>query len=147
MRAEQLELKQELLGRLDSMTPPETILASSSSAITASAMAADLAGPRRCLVAHPGNPPYLIPVVEIVPAPFTDEAVSSAPRSVHQRRPQTRSRREEVEGFVFNRLQGAMLREAYCLVRDGVASVDDIDRIVKRSVRRYRSSARSRPPI
>jgi L-gulonate 3-dehydrogenase len=136
---EQLELKRELLGRLDAMTPPETILASSSSAITASAMAADLPGRARCLVVHPGNPPYLLPVVELVPAPFTDEAVVERAHALLARAGLSPVRvRVELEGFIFNRLQGAMLREAYALVRDGVASVEDIDRIVKDGLgRRY----------
>jgi L-gulonate 3-dehydrogenase len=136
---ERLELKQQLLRTLDELTPPETILASSSSAITASAMAADLPGRARCLVVHPGNPPYLLPVVELVPAPFTDEAVVERAYALLEGAGLSPVRvRVELEGFVFNRLQGAMLREAYALVRDGVASVEDIDRIVKDGLgRRY----------
>jgi L-gulonate 3-dehydrogenase len=129
---ESLPLKKELFAELDRLAPPNVVLASASSAIVASAFAADLAGRHRVLVTHPGNPPFLIPVVEIVPAPFTDEesvqaawsllaSVGMEPVLVHK----------EIEGFVFNRLQGALLREAYCLVRDGVASVEDIDRIVR----------------
>jgi L-gulonate 3-dehydrogenase len=136
---ERLELKQQLLHTLDRLTPPETILASSSSAITASAMAGDLPGRARCLVVHPGNPPYLLPVVEIVPAPFTDEDVVERTYALLEGAGLSPVRvRVELEGFVFNRLQGAMLREAYALVRDGVASVEDIDRIVKDGLgRRY----------
>jgi 3-hydroxyacyl-CoA dehydrogenase len=129
---ESLELKRGLFRDLDLLAAPETMLASSSSAITAGAFASGLRGRSRCLVAHPGNPPYLLPVVELVPAEFTDAgvveraraflgAVGMSPLLV----------RREVEGFVFNRLQGALLREAYCLVRDGVASVDDVDRVVR----------------
>ena len=89
-------------------------------------------GRARCLVVHPANPPHLLPVVELVPAPFTDPAVlertfellrAAGMSPVHVRR--------EVEGFVYNRLQGAVLREAYCLVRDGVASVEDVDRVMR----------------
>jgi L-gulonate 3-dehydrogenase len=136
---ERLELKQQLLRTLDAITPSETILASSSSAITASAMAADLPGRARCLVVHPGNPPYLLPVVELVPAPFTDEAVVERASALLEGAGLSPVRvRVELEGFVFNRLQGALLREAYALVRDGVASVEDIDRIVKDGLgRRY----------
>jgi L-gulonate 3-dehydrogenase len=136
---ERLELKQQLLRTLDQLTPPETILASSSSAITASAMASDLPGRARCLVVHPGNPPYLLPVVEIVPAPFTDERVVDRAYALLEGAGLSPVRvRVEIEGFIFNRLQGAMLREAYALVRDGVASVEDIDRIVKDGLgRRY----------
>jgi L-gulonate 3-dehydrogenase len=129
---EDLAVKREVLSSLDEAAPDDCILASSSSAIPASATAGHLAGRRRVLVAHPGNPPYLIRIVEIVPAPFTDasiveracalfEAAGMMPVLV----------RHEVEGFIFNRLQGAVLREAYCLVRDGVASVEDIDRVMR----------------
>jgi 3-hydroxyacyl-CoA dehydrogenase len=136
---ERLALKRQLLRTLDELTPPETILASSSSAITTSAMADDLAGRARCLIVHPGNPPYLLPVVEIVPAPFTDEDVVERTYTLLERAGLSPVRvHVELEGFVFNRLQGAMLREAYALVRDGVASVEDIDRIVKDGLgRRY----------
>jgi L-gulonate 3-dehydrogenase len=128
---EAVELKRQLLGELDALTPPETILASSSSAITASAMASELPGRARCLVVHPGNPPYLLPVVEIVPAPFTAADVVERTHALLERAGLSPVRvRVELEGFVFNRLQGAMLREAYALVRDGIASVADIDRIV-----------------
>jgi 3-hydroxyacyl-CoA dehydrogenase len=129
---EDLALKRELFAQLDELTAPDVPLASSSSALTASSFAGELPGRARCLVAHPGNPPYLLPVVEVVPAPFTDPAVRERVTAlftevgmspVHIRR--------EIEGFVFNRLQGALLREAYCLVRDGVASVDDVDRVVR----------------
>ena len=129
---EDLALKRELFARLDELTAPDVPLASSSSALTASSFAAELPGRARCLVAHPGNPPYLLPIVEVVPAPFTDPAVRERVTAlltdvgmspVHVRR--------EIEGFVFNRLQGAVLREAYCLVRDGVIDVEDLDRVVR----------------
>jgi L-gulonate 3-dehydrogenase len=129
---ESVELKRDIFRELDTLAGRDIPIASSSSALTPHAFASDLPGRSRCLVAHPGNPPYLLPVVELVPAEFTDPdvvervhalflAVGMSPLLV--RRP--------VEGFVFNRLQGALLREAYCLVRDGVASVDDVDRVVR----------------
>ncbi|MDQ3557657.1 MAG: 3-hydroxyacyl-CoA dehydrogenase, partial [Pseudomonadota bacterium] len=129
---ENLELKRGVFAELDAVAEPNTILASASSAIPASRFAAELAGRRRCLVVHPGNPPTLIKVAEVVPADFT------APEIVERTMNFLRSCgsapilvKREVEGFVFNRLQGALLREAYCLVRDGVSSVEDIDRIVR----------------
>jgi 3-hydroxyacyl-CoA dehydrogenase len=129
---EKLELKRELFAALDRAAPPEAVLASASSAITASAFAADLPGRHRVLVAHPGNPPFLIPVIELVPAPFTDSGIVDAAavllRSVGM---EPIVVRKEVEGFVFNRLQGALLREAYCLVRDGVVTVDEVDRVIR----------------
>jgi L-gulonate 3-dehydrogenase len=136
---ELVELKRRILGELDVRTPRTTIIASSSSAITASAMASELSGRERCLVVHPGNPPYLLPVVEIVPAPFTHEDVVERASALLAGAGLSPVRvRVELEGFIFNRLQGAMLREAYALVRDGVASVEDIDRIVTDGLgRRY----------
>ena len=129
---ESLELKRELFARLDKAAPPETILASSSSALTASAIAGELPGRGRCLVAHPGNPPYLLPIVELVPAPFTrPEIVDRAADVLAGAELSVVRVRAEIEGFVFNRLQGALLREAYCLVRDGVLGVDDVDRVVR----------------
>jgi len=129
---ERLEVKRQLFTELDRLAPPSAVLASSSSAIRPSAFAAGLPGQARCLVAHPGNPPYLLSVVELVPAAFTSiETVSRTAQIFEQAGMAPILVRKEVEGFVFNRLQGALLREAYCLVRDGVASVEDIDRIVR----------------
>lgn len=129
---EELQLKRDLFAALDRAAPAAAILASSTSAIPCSSFAADLEGRGRCLVAHPGNPPYLLPVVELVPAPFTrPETVETARALLEQAGMSVVQVRAEVEGFVFNRLQGALLREAYCLVRDGVASVEDVDRIVR----------------
>ncbi len=129
---ERLELKRELFARLDGLAAPDAVLASSSSAIVASRFAEGLPGRARCLVVHPGNPPHLIPVVEVVPAPFTDPAVVERTVALLEAAGQSPVVvRREIEGFVFNRLQGALLREAYCLVRDGVASVDEVDRVVR----------------
>ncbi|MCV3206554.1 3-hydroxyacyl-CoA dehydrogenase [Mesorhizobium sp. YC-39] len=129
---EQLALKKTLFAELDRLAPTGAVLASASSAITASAFAANLPGRERMLVVHPGNPPFLIPVAEVVPAPFTSEAAIAFTQDLLTGADLTPVLvRKEVEGFVFNRLQGALLREAYCLVRDGVVSVEDVDRIVR----------------
>jgi 3-hydroxyacyl-CoA dehydrogenase len=129
---ERVEIKQALFAELDRLAPPDAILASASSALPASQYAGELKGRGRCLVAHPGNPPYLIPVIEIVPAPFTDAAAADRAQALFAAAGMLPIRvGKEVEGFVFNRLQGALLREAYCLVRDGVASVADIDTVVR----------------
>jgi L-gulonate 3-dehydrogenase len=131
---EQLPLKRALFADLDRLAPASAVLASSSSALRASEFAAELpaAGQARCLVAHPGNPPYLLRILEIVPAPFTAPAITARAEAFTLAVGLTPIRvRKEVEGFVFNRLQGALLREAYCLVRDGVASVEDIDTLIR----------------
>jgi len=130
--SEDVELKRKLFAELDTLVPEGTVLASSSSAIMTSEFADELSGAHRCLVAHPGNPPFLIRVIEVVPAPFTSHEVVSRTCSLMRSiglSPITV--KKEIRGFVFNRLQGAVLREAYCLVRDGIASVEEIDRLVR----------------
>jgi len=130
--SEDLDLKKQLTADIDARAPPGAVIGSASSAIPASDYAADVAGRSRCLVTHPGNPPFLLRVVEIVPAPFTDRRMTTAATEILEGAGLATIRvRKEVRGFVFNRLQGALLREAYCLVRDGVASVDEIDAIVR----------------
>jgi 3-hydroxyacyl-CoA dehydrogenase len=129
---EDRELKRRLFADLDHLAAPDAVLASSSSFLPASSFAADLAGRARCLVVHPGNPPYLLRVAELVPAPFTAAEIvdrTAALMAECGMAPVCLAR--EIDGFVFNRLQGALLREAYCLVRDGVASAADIDRLVR----------------
>jgi len=130
--AEKVEIKQTVFAELDRLAAAKTVLASSSSAIAASRFTETLTGRGRCLVAHPVNPPSLIPLVEICPAPWTDPAVVETARTVMSAvgmSPVTVNK--EVEGFVLNRLQGALLAEAFRLVDQGVASVEDIDRTVK----------------
>lgn len=136
---ERVDLKQELLQHAAAKTSADVPLASSSSAIVASRLAEELDAvvAERILVGHPGNPPYLLPVVEVVPSPSTTQAITRRATDVYRAaglRPVLV--RREVEGFLFNRLQGALLREAYCLVRDGVASVDDIDEVVRNGLGR-----------
>lgn len=128
---ENLALKRDLFAELDRLAPPDAPLASSSSFLPASAFAADLPGRARCLVAHPGNPPTLLRIVELVPAPFTDAATVDRAEALLRAAAMIPVRlHREIEGFVFNRLQGAVLREAYCLVRDGVMDAADIDRVM-----------------
>ena len=136
---ERVNLKRTLLRQAASLTSGMVPLASSSSAIVPSCLAegldSDVAA--RILVGHPGNPPYLLPVVEVVPSPLTADAIVRQAVEVYRTtglRPVLV--RREVDGFLFNRLQGALLREAYCLVRDGIATVDDIDEVVRNGVGR-----------
>jgi 3-hydroxyacyl-CoA dehydrogenase len=129
---EQLGLKRELFERLGPLAPADAILASATSALQPSLIAEGLDVSARIVVAHPGNPPYLLPVIEIVPSTFTSPEFTSRAFDLYASvgmRPVLVQR--EVEGFIFNRLQGALLREAYCLVRDGVASVADVDEVVR----------------
>jgi L-gulonate 3-dehydrogenase len=128
---ESLPVKREVFAELDRLAPARAILASSTSMIACSRWADGLHGRSRCLVVHPGNPPYLLPIAEMVPAPFTDPAVVDRARDVLDGIGMTPVLvNGEPEGFVFNRLQGALLREAYCLVRDGVVDAADLDRLI-----------------
>lgn len=130
--AEQVEPKTALFEEADRLAEPEAILASSSSAIAASRVTEGLAGRLRCLVAHPVNPPYLVPLVELCPSPWTDRAVIERARAVMESVGMVPvAVRREVEGFVLNRLQGALLAEAFKLVADGTISADDLDKTVK----------------
>ena len=129
---EDLAAKKQMFSQLDALAEPSCVLASSSSFLPASAFAADLAGRHRILVAHPANPPFLLRVVEIVPAPFTDSGVVDRCHQLMTGADMACVRLGgEVEGFAYNRLQGAVLREAYCLVRDGIVSVAEIDQLVR----------------
>ena len=129
---EVVEVKRELFAELDRLAPKDTILASSTSAIVASRFTEDLAFRERCLVAHPVNPPHLVPLVELCGAPWTSPDVIEAARTIYEaigQAPITVNR--EVEGFVLNRLQGALLSEALRLVGEGVVGPHDLDKTVK----------------
>jgi L-gulonate 3-dehydrogenase len=125
---ERIEVKRELYAELDRLVEPEAVLASSTSALLPSAFTEGLKGRRRCLVAHPINPPYLVPSVEIVPAPWTDREIVERTAAFMRAAGQAPIVMErEIEGFVVNRLQGALLQEAFRLVADGYASCEDVD--------------------
>lgn len=129
---ERVEVKRELFARLDAIAPAGIALASSTSGIPASAFTGDLPGRARCLVAHPVNPPYLVPLVELVGAPWTDAAVVERTRALMARVGQVPvTANKETRGFVLNRLQAALVAEAFRLVRDGVMSAADVDACVK----------------
>src|SRR5271166_6280581 len=125
---EDVEVKRRVFARLDAIAADDAVLASSTSAILPSRFTEALRGRSRSLVVHPINPPYLIPAVEIVPAPWTDAAVVERTAALMRsmgHAPIVMKR--EIEGFVMNRLQGALLEEAFRLVAGGYASVEDVD--------------------
>ncbi len=124
--------KREIFAALDQIAAPKAVLATSSSGIPISAIAEPLGGRARCLVAHPANPPYLLPIVEIVPAPWTSEkAIATADAVLSGAGQVTVQLKKEIDGFVLNRLQGALLHEAFRLVEDGIATAEDVDRTVR----------------
>ena len=125
---EDLEMKKAVFAKLDQAASPEAVIASSTSAILPSLFTKDLPGRGRCLVVHPINPPYLIPATEVVPAPWTSERVIEQTRDFLLSVGQTPIvMKRELDGFIMNRLQGALLEEAFRLVADGHASIEDVD--------------------
>src|ERR1700752_3974060 len=126
---ERIDFKQKLYGQLDELLPPDVIIASSSSGLTMSEIQKGAAShPERCVIAHPFNPPHLIPLVEIVGgAKTSEETIRRAAEfytSIGQR---TVRLNKEMPGHVANRLQAALAREVYYLVADGVVSAADVD--------------------
>ena len=129
---ERVEVKQAIFAELDRLAAPDAILASSTSAIVASRFTEGLAGRARCLVAHPVNPPHLVPVVELCGAPWTAPDVMARARAIYEsvgQRPITVKR--EVAGFILNRLQGALLAEAFRLVGEDFVSPQDLDDTIR----------------
>lgn len=125
---EKLALKREIYARMDALAPASAVIGSSTSSIPASAFTEGLAHRGRCLVAHPVNPPYLIPVVEVCGAPWTDaQAVQFCMALMHTVGQKPVHVRKELDGFILNRLQGALLREAFRLVEQGYVDVDGLD--------------------
>ncbi|HEY2968325.1 MAG TPA: 3-hydroxyacyl-CoA dehydrogenase [Casimicrobiaceae bacterium] len=130
--AEKLPAKQALFAELDRLAAPDAILASSTSTIPASQWSERLTGRARCLVAHPINPPHLVPLVELSPAPWTAAEVVARARALHEAAGQVPIVvSKEIQGFILNRLQGALLAEAFRLYADGYASIEDIDKTVR----------------
>ena len=129
---ETLEIKRAVFAELDRHAAPDTILASSTSWLKASEFSEGLAGRERVLVAHPVNPPYLIPLVELAPAPWTDAAVLASAKTIYQEAGQVPVvLHKEITGFLLNRIQAAVLNEALNLYADGFASMEDMDLVLK----------------
>jgi 3-hydroxyacyl-CoA dehydrogenase len=129
---ERIDFKKKLYGQLDELLPPDVIIASSSSGLTMSEIQSGAQShPERCVIAHPFNPPHLVPLVEIVGgAKTSEETIRRAAEfytSIGQR---TVRLNKEMPGHVANRLQAALAREVYYLVAEGVVSAADVDTAV-----------------
>lgn len=128
---ETVESKSAVSLDIDRHLSVDAVVGSSSSGIPASRFTESCDNRARFLIAHPVNPPHLVPVVELVPAPWTDPgAVQQARRLMSEVGQVPVSLQREVEGFILNRLQGALLNEAFALYSEGYASIDDIDATV-----------------
>lgn len=129
---EKIDDKIALFTEMDRLAAPETLLVSSTSAIVASRFTENLKGRARCLVGHPVNPPHLVPLVELCGAPWTSPEAISRARDVYRAIGQVPvTVNKEINGFVLNRLQGALLAEAFRLVGEGYMSAEDVDHTVK----------------
>jgi len=129
---ERLETKQAIFADLLAEAAAARVIATASSAIRISEILPDPAAQARCLVAHPVNPPAVLRLVELAPGPGTAADTVAAATSIFAGagfHPVTLGR--EVDGFVLNRLQGAVLREAYRLVDEGVVDVDGLDTVMR----------------
>jgi 3-hydroxyacyl-CoA dehydrogenase len=126
---ERIDFKKKLYGQLDKLLPPDVIIASSSSGLTMSEIQSGAASyPERCVIAHPFNPPHLIPLVEIVGGAKTSEATIQLAAEFYTSIGQRTVRlNKEMPGHVANRLQAALAREVYHLVSEGVVSAADVD--------------------
>lgn len=127
-----VERKREVSAEIDALLAPDAIVGSSTSGLPASSFTEHCVNRARFVVAHPVNPPHLIPVVEIVPAPWTDRDTVERTRDLMQsvgQAPVVVAR--ELPGFILNRLQGALLDEAWSLFDQGYASAEDIDKTIK----------------
>jgi L-gulonate 3-dehydrogenase len=130
--SETVEAKRKIFAELDALAHPDAILASSTSSIVASLFTESLEGRQRCLVAHPVNPPHLVPLVELVGSPWTGPDIIARARQIYESAGQVPIVvKKEIEGFVLNRLQGALLAEAFRLVGKGFVSPQDLDKTVK----------------
>ncbi|SDQ37989.1 3-hydroxyacyl-CoA dehydrogenase family protein [Actinopolyspora saharensis] len=134
---ERVELKRELFQRIADAAPEDAVLASSSSGLLPTDIAARLSdeSAARMLVAHPFNPPHVVPLVEIVPGERTADSVGAAAFGFYERLGKTPVRlHHETSGFVANRLQSAVLAESFDLVLRGVVDAEQLDTIVKNSL-------------
>src|SRR3979490_1880857 len=125
---EAVEDKRAIFAQIDRHAPTDALLVSSTSAITASRFTENLPGRARCLIGHPVNPPHLIPLVELCGAPWTSPDALDRARIIYReigQVPVTINR--EINGFVLNRLQGALLAEAFRLGGEGYISAEDPD--------------------
>jgi 3-hydroxybutyryl-CoA dehydrogenase len=139
---ENLALKERIFGELDRLAPPHAILASNTSSFMPSQMAPFTSRPDKVVVTHYFNPPHVVPLVEIVRGPQTSDATVATAKALYDAIGKTPVVVEKERlGFIGNRLQNALFREALALVEEGVASIEDVDTVIHASIGRRWSVA------
>lgn len=128
---EDIELKQKIISELERTVSEKTVISSSTSSYLPSELQNSCISPERVIVGHPMNPPHLIPVVEIVLGKISNPEVASRAKSFYD----TLNRvpvqvKKEMRGHLANRLTSALYREAVYLVSEGVADVEDVDKVI-----------------
>lgn len=139
--AEDLPLKQEVFGKLEKLCAPHTIFATNTSGLSPTAIAENMIRKDKFVVAHFWNPPHLVPLVEVVPGRYTSqETVDITYKLIAKIGKKPVSLHKEALGFIGNRLQLALLREALYIVEEGIASKEAVDTTVKYSLGRRLST-------
>lgn len=129
---ENLHTKIKIFEEIDSIANPLVPIGSSTSGFIASSFTKTLIHKERCLVVHPVNPPSVIPLVEIAPAPWTKKEIIDRVKNLMVEIGQEPIvLLKEIDGFILNRLQGALLNESLRLISDGFISTEDLDKTVK----------------
>jgi L-gulonate 3-dehydrogenase len=128
---EDVDLKRKVFTEVDQYASDHTLLVSSTSCIDPAKFTDKLAHKENCIVAHPVNPPHLVPLVEVIPAPYTSPEVVTRTFEILKKIGQSPVLvKKAVNGFILNRLQYALTMEAWRLFEDGVASPEDIDKVM-----------------
>lgn len=136
---ERIELKTSIYAKIDKMLSDTCILATSASALLPSKLAANIQHKNRFIVAHPTNPPFYAPLVELVPSPWADPDVVPKTKAIMEKLGQVPViLKKEIDGFVLNRIQYAIFKESWRLIKDGIIDVEGLDKVMSAGLgRRY----------
>ena len=132
---ERIDVKREVFARVEEVVAAETLILSSTSGLMPSELSEEMATPGRLLVGHPFNPPHVLPLVEVVPGPFTEQWAVDAAAAFYRGLGKTPVvLHKEIGGFVANRLQSAIFKECVHLVLEGVVDAAELDQVMTESI-------------